>query len=324
MSVVVGASAHGSPGVTTALQLIAALWPQPEAVPVLVEADATGGVLAARFELSFSPGMVSLAESLRKLESPPLLDHAQRLPSGVACVPLSASATAASAQLRSAGGFLGTYLRDCPHPVLVDAGTLVPDSRIGPVVVAADLMVWFVRPTRDELFVLRHRLAECPQPDNAAVVLVGDTPYGPAEVESALGIEVVHVLPVDARAATALNLGGDDRYLRRSALARSCRRLAELLRNGTWDAVLAGDGARPAEPAVAEGPIPSTASEAEHVSVQPIPKTPVSSVPPPPSPAPAPLPPPPLPPPPPPPEPQGEVSPEVPDAPDVVVWTADG
>ena len=39
---------------------------------------------AARYELSLSPGFVSLAESLRKHESPTLLDHAQRLPSGVA------------------------------------------------------------------------------------------------------------------------------------------------------------------------------------------------------------------------------------------------
>lgn len=229
MSFVVGASAHGSPGVSTALQLVASLWPERPSVPVVVEADSTGGVLAARYELSLNPGFVTLAESLRKFESPALLDHAQRLPSGVACVTLSPSATAASAQLRSAGPYLGPYLANADHPVLLDAGLLLPDGKVIAGANAADLLLWFVRPTREELLVLRHRLAECPQPDDSAVVLVGDTPYGADQVSEALGVEVLHALPVDRRAAAAVNLGGDDRFLRRSQLARSCSHLAKLI-----------------------------------------------------------------------------------------------
>ena len=166
MSVVVGCSAHGSPGVSTVLQVLASLW-NTDALPVVVEADASGGVLAARYELSLTPGFVTLAESLRKFETPALIDHAQRLPSGAACVPLSPSATAASAQLRSAGPSLGPYLAQSGHPVLVDAGTLLPDGKGVAAVTAADLLLWFVRPTREELLVLRHRLAECPQPETS-------------------------------------------------------------------------------------------------------------------------------------------------------------
>jgi len=235
VTVVVGACAHGSPGVSTALQLVTAQWPQiEEAVPVVVEADANGGVLAARYEMSLSPGFVTLAESLRQMEAPPLLDHAQRLPSGVACVALSPSATAAAAQVRAAGGFLGAYLKDSGHPVFVDAGLVVPDSPIVSSLVSADLMLWFVRPTREELLVLRHRLAETPQPEKTGIVLVGETPYGADQVEEALGVEVMHVLPIDGRGAAAANLGGDDRFLRRSQLARSCSRLAELLPHRAW------------------------------------------------------------------------------------------
>ena len=221
MTFVVGASAHGSPGVSTALQMVAALWSDAGAVPTVVEADASGGVLAARYELALTPGFVTLAESLRKFESPALLDHAQRLPSGVACVPLSPSATAAGAQLRSAGPYLGPYLAESAHPVLLDAGTLVPDAKVIPAVTAADFLLWFVRPTREELLVLRHRLAECSQPDRVGIVLVGDTPYNATQVADALETEVLHTLPIDRRGATAVNLGGDDRYLRRShSLAR--------------------------------------------------------------------------------------------------------
>ena len=226
MTFVAGASAHGSPGVSTALQLVASLWADSSAVPVVVEGDASGGVLAARYEVSLMPGFVTLVESLCKSEQPSLLDHAQRLPSGVACVALSPSATAARAQLRSAGPYLGSYLAQAGHPVLFDAGTVVPDGRAVPVLSAADLLLWFVRPTREELLVLRHRLAECSQPENVAVVLVGDTPYNESQVAEALSVEVLHTLPIDIRGAAAANLGGDDRYLRRSVLARSCTELA--------------------------------------------------------------------------------------------------
>jgi len=229
MTLIAGAAAHGSPGVSTALQLIAAQWANAEDVPVVVEADSAGGVLAARYELSLTPGFVTLAESLRKGETPALLDHAQRLPSGVGCVSLSPSATAASAQLRSAGPYLGPYLARAPHPVLLDAGTLLPDGKAVSAVSAADHLLWFVRPTREELLVLRHRLAECAQPERVGIVLVGDTPYNADQVAEALSVEVLHTLPVDARAAMAVNLGGDDRYLRRSQLSRSCSQLASKL-----------------------------------------------------------------------------------------------
>lgn len=234
MTLVVGACAHGSPGVTTSLLLAASLWPETATVPVVVEADASGGVIAARYEIGATPGFVTLAESMRKSESPPLLDHAQRLPSGVAAVAMSPSASAALTQLRSAGPFLGSYLKASDHPVVIDAGVMLPDSKLTGTLAAADLMVWFVRPTREELLVLRHRLAECAQPEHVAIVLVGATPYDAPQVEDALETEVLHTLPIDSRAATALNFGGDDRYLRRSQLARSCAALAQKLSLQSW------------------------------------------------------------------------------------------
>ena len=141
---------------------------------------------------------------------------------------------------------MGSYLRDAGHPVLLDAGTLAPDGRLTAAAVAADLLLWFVRPTREELLVLRHRLAECPQPDAVGVVLVGDVPYNAEQVHQALGVEVVHVLPIDSRAATAANLGGDDRFLRRSGLARSCARLAEVIQHRVWRTIETGPAPEPA------------------------------------------------------------------------------
>ncbi|MEM7093970.1 MAG: hypothetical protein AAF567_13275 [Actinomycetota bacterium] len=226
---VVGASAHGSPGVSTALQLVAAQWPDDGRTPIVVEADLAGGVLAARFEISLTPGMVTLAEALRQGEHPDLLMHAQRLPSGVACVPSSPSATAAATQLRSAGAGFGRFLRSSGHPVLVDTGTMLPDHRVDAVTSTADLVLWFVRPIREELLVLRTRIEEMAQFSDAAIVLIGESPHDARQVESALKMPVLQVLPDDDRAARAANRGGDDRYLRRSPLARSSAQLADRL-----------------------------------------------------------------------------------------------
>ena len=43
------------------------------------------------------------------------------------------------------------------------------------------------------------------------------------------------VIPIDGRGAAAVNLGGDDRYLRRSGIVRSCARLAEVINRRTGD-----------------------------------------------------------------------------------------
>lgn len=241
MTLVVAASSHGSPGVSTAVQLLAVQWPRPEAVPVIVEADASGGVLAARYGVSLTPGFVTLAESLRKHERPALLDHAQRLPSGAACISLSPSAAAASAQLRAVVGLIGPCLRSSGHPVFVDAGRLLPGDALASSLAQADVALWFVRPEREELLVLRHRLDEIAQPAHCAVVLVGSSPYNAEQVREALA-RPVHVLPVDARAAKAVNHGGDDRYLRRSSLARACTRLGESLQHELWVDAVADPG----------------------------------------------------------------------------------
>lgn len=224
MTLIVGACAHGSPGTTSALLLLGSVWPGK--APVLVEGDLAGGVVCGRFEVSSGLGLVTLAEVLRKGDHTLLFDHAQRLPSGLAVLACPPSASAAEAAVRNAGVNLGQYLAGINELVLFDAGTLLPASSLTSVVSSADLLIWFVRPTREELLILQYRLAELASPQDCVVVLVGTSPYRGDEVAAALGIEVLHTLPVDRRGAAALNLGGDDSHLRRSALVRSASVLA--------------------------------------------------------------------------------------------------
>jgi len=213
--------------VTTALELIASSWPDQSTVPVLVEADMGGGVLAARHVISVSPGMASLAESLRRSASPLLLDHAQRLPSGVAAVTLTPSVTAASAQLRAAGAALGPFLKAANQPVFVDLGTVTPGAPTERLMDDADLFLWFVRPVREEVTLLFRRLQETAGAGhNAAIVVVGQEPYSASQIEESLELRVLHTLPLDRKGAKAYQVGGQNRALANSKLVRSCRSLA--------------------------------------------------------------------------------------------------
>ena len=63
MLIAVG-SVKGSPGATTFGLALAAQWPD-SGPRILAELDPSGGDLAARFALSLSPGLVSLAAAVR-------------------------------------------------------------------------------------------------------------------------------------------------------------------------------------------------------------------------------------------------------------------
>lgn len=76
-------SVSGAPGVSTLACLLASTWTDPGPVAV-VECDASGGDLAARFGLSSSVGWPSLTATVRRTgSSTPLDPHLQYLPGGL-------------------------------------------------------------------------------------------------------------------------------------------------------------------------------------------------------------------------------------------------
>lgn len=236
MTLIVGASAHGSPGVTTSLKLIAAQWPAGGSSPILVEADSSGGTLAVSEAVSISPGLVTFVEAVRRGSAGDPLGHAQRLSSGVACLAISPSSRAASTQLRAASTRLADAFSASAHPMLVDVGSLVAGDPAADLVKRAQAMVWFVRPTAEEITLLRYRLDEISCPDNTVVAMIGREPYGSAEVEEALGVPVLQVIAEDRRGAAAVRSGGTVTRLRRSHLLRTTAELAHALSDqvDTW------------------------------------------------------------------------------------------
>lgn len=224
MSVLAVASLHGSPGATSLAVALSGCLPPA----VLVEADPSGGVLAARCGLSREHGLVTFASDREAHGSDGLANHAQALASGLPVLPCSESAEHTSLLLRVAGRDIADRLAGAGCTVVVDVGRLGLDGVTGPVLDRAAMVVVVCRPAIDALAVLAARLPTLRE-HRTLVVLVGDHPYGPDDVAGSLDVEVASVA-FDPRAVDAMWSGRGQRALARSPFARSVSALADRLR----------------------------------------------------------------------------------------------
>jgi hypothetical protein len=214
--------------VTTAALTLGAVWPRPGRQPLLVEADPDGGVLAARYELAAHPNLTELAGRTRAgLRPTDAWDHAQMLPGGLGVVVAHPSAEQTHAALRTGAARIGEHLAQLGQTdVLLDAGRLSPSSPALALLAAASLVLVLVRPQLDELRALSQRLPALRETADVRIVLVGQRPYGSAEVAANLGVEVIGVLADDPAGAATVNGSGRARHLGRRALVASSREVA--------------------------------------------------------------------------------------------------
>lgn len=226
-------AARSAPGVTTAVLACASVI---EGRVVIVEASEDGGSLGPRFGLPLEPGVGTLAAAARHGMKPGMVaEHCQPLPGtdGRIRVLLGPASCETAGPLLAAvasplSGAL-TALAD-PEAVLIDAGRVAARPRIAPLLAAADELLVVVRPRLDELQCLHQRLPALEQlGPPPRLVLVGERPYPPAEVEATLGRPVAAVLADDPAAADMLAGVGVHRRLERSTLLCSARRLAAVL-----------------------------------------------------------------------------------------------
>lgn len=218
-------SVKHAPGATTAaLALAVAAGPLPASL--IVEADPAGGDLAARCELAVDPGLGSLAASGRHGTPVDLADHVQPLPAGPFALLAPPSPGLTSGALAALGGRLADAVGAWPGMVIVDVGRWASNGPGTGLAAVADTLVVVVRPTVDGVEHVRARvddLQAAARTTRLAALLVGDRPYGPAEVAAALGIPVAGTLPIDARGVGALErrlLGAETR---RSTIVRAAR-----------------------------------------------------------------------------------------------------
>jgi MinD-like ATPase involved in chromosome partitioning or flagellar assembly len=232
MSVVCLTSAHGSPGVTTTALALAATWPSHRRC-LLVEADLFGGVIAARYGLGDTPGLSSLAaDSRRGLDDDVVWRHAQYLPGGVPVLVGPATPDEAHAVLRDIADALTAWSTEqIEIDVIIDCGRIPPGLSTIDTIGEAGVVMVLTRPTLDQLRPAAHRLGALKALGiDVGLLLVGDEPYGPAEVTAALQMPVVGIVAWDPRTAAVLTgARGSVRDLRRSPLVRSVETLAERL-----------------------------------------------------------------------------------------------
>jgi Flp pilus assembly CpaE family ATPase len=227
-------SAKHSPGASTlALALTCALASEiQEAPPLLIEADAAGGDLAARLGLPADPGLAALAAASRHGGGDTAIwQHANALPAGGAVVVAPPDPVRCLSSIRAIGARLATMLEPAVSDVVIDVGRIPGPSAL-PALGRRD---WVLVACRPDLAGIEHtrRLvsglrADAPAPLNVAVVMVGNRPYGPADATAAMdGIPAVAV-PIDAAGVASL-LGGPDRRARRTPLVRAARSLLDQL-----------------------------------------------------------------------------------------------
>jgi MinD-like ATPase involved in chromosome partitioning or flagellar assembly len=218
MTTIAVLSVKHAPGVTTAAVALAAAYGEGALV---VEADPSGGDIAARSRLTLEPGLLTLAAAGRRVGT--ALDfspHLQALPGGggvvVAPVDPDLARAAVTTTAPRLAGAQGAQL------TIIDCGRFFAESPARPVIRSADVAVVVIEPTVAGVEHLRARVGGLDRPilGRLAVLLVGDRPYGAAEVEQVVGNPVVGSLAVDPRAVAALYAGSG---ARRSMLVRSAR-----------------------------------------------------------------------------------------------------
>lgn len=212
------ASLKGSPGVTTLCVALAARWPAP-VHPLVVEADPSGGDLAMRFNLTPSPGLLSLTAAARHPgeagagADPGLVwRHAQGLPGDLPVVAAppdaprarsAVSSLAASDHLNGPGPVRSAASRP-EAVVVVDVGRLDTDSAAMPLVRAADVMVVLTRSGADDLAHLARRIPEIGSWSRSPVLLLAGRGHSAAAVTRELGVTPLGRVPDDPRGAAVL------------------------------------------------------------------------------------------------------------------------
>jgi len=232
------ASAKGSPGVTTTALALASVWPRPV---MLAECDPAGGDILAGFlraGATTSGGLLDVALAARRGLTPD--DVVRR------CVSLTDGGRVLLLPGLTDPGHVGTVVPSWPRIVSAfrDLGqanpaydVLADSGRLGApwptdLVAVADIVLLVLRPTLPQVHSAKHQMAQIRRlrDDPMAeigLVLVGEAPYSRTEVEAALGAPVVGAVALDPRAAEALSGGSArGRWFDRSPLVRSVSQLA--------------------------------------------------------------------------------------------------
>jgi len=225
---------------TTTAVALASAWPVSDDV-ILVEADPSGGDLAAWFDLPVAPSLSTVVTQVREGAWSDVEPHTRLADSGLRLITAPARAGEAGQAVREAGRTLAPTLATLRSPVTIaDTGRFASSPASHPFLAAASVTVVVHRqsPQSSRAAAVRlQRLVEQIEtfpagPAALVVTIVGAGPFAVGEIESYLAADVGAVtvvgLPVDELAAAVFGgrTGVSERRLSRLPLMRAARDLA--------------------------------------------------------------------------------------------------
>jgi MinD-like ATPase involved in chromosome partitioning or flagellar assembly len=234
---------------TTTTVALAAAWPTTDDV-VVVEADPSGGDLAAWFDMPVAPSLSTVVTSVLDGAWPEVERHSRIADNGLRVIPAPARSGEAALAIGQSARSLVPILATMRSPIVIaDTGRTDPAPLEHPFLAAAAVTVVVHRQATQSARAAAVRLQrlvdrlESFASTSVVVALVGTDPYGVDEVRrfvrDAAGDTAVVALPVDDLAAAVLGgrTGVSERRLARLPLMRGGRGLAteveRLLRHST-------------------------------------------------------------------------------------------
>lgn len=234
MPVITLVSAKGSPGVTTTAAALAAVVASKGAHhsgSVLVELDPAGGDLevltGAR---AGAPSLLAAAAELRRAASPEVLaSHADEVVTGLRALVAPTASAVVTPAIGAVAGRLERELAAATGWVVVDAGRWDRDQPTAGRLEGADVVGLVCRSTAVSVAHARDLVAPLRVlAPLVVVVLVGDVPYGPAEVATVLDAPVLDPVVWDPKGVASLwESGVTARWRSRSRLGRSAGALLD-------------------------------------------------------------------------------------------------
>jgi MinD-like ATPase involved in chromosome partitioning or flagellar assembly len=223
-------SAKGSPGTTTASVALAAASP-PDDQALVLEIDPSGGDIEALTGITGEPGLLRVANDLRRQVDPQVLPgYAVPAPPGIDSILSPTAGPASTSLLGSIADRIGSAFSQLPAIVVADAGRWSPRQASAQRIAGSDVVVLVCRPTVSSIEHVRHLVDAVRQLNRAvSVLLVGDRPYGPTEVAAALETHVVGALAWDPGAVASLWSDGVSKRWARSWLGRSAAACLDVL-----------------------------------------------------------------------------------------------
>jgi MinD-like ATPase involved in chromosome partitioning or flagellar assembly len=227
---------------TTTSVALASAWPVSDDV-MLVEADPSGGDLAAWFDMPLTPSLSTVVTRVIDGSWPDIERLTRLADSGIRLIPAPSRSGEAGQAVGESARTLVATLATLRSPITIaDTGRLQPSPVAHPFVGSATVNIVVHRQAAQSSrasAVRLERLAEqleafATTPSTLIVAIVGAAPFGLAEIQTFLadsvGVNAIVGLPVDdlTAAVYAGRTGVSQRRLARLPLARAARDLASI------------------------------------------------------------------------------------------------